>query len=142
MSYRNKWKQSRLRHGHTFWNHAKGRIDHTPEYGAYQDAKQRCTNPNIKSYENYGGRGIEFRFASFEEFLEALKTPDNPTGLRPVGELENGRALYSLDRIDNDGHYERGNIRWATKPQQQQNRRPIKPLGVQKVPLVSYSEAA
>jgi hypothetical protein len=98
-----------------------------PEYTAYQTAKYRCTNPAAKSWDNYGGRGIEFRFNSFEEFIDALKTSDNPSGMRPEGADENGYSLYSLDRIDNDGHYEVkdgvSNIRWATRSQQIRNQR-------------------
>ena len=57
----------------------------------YRWAKARCNNPNVKSYSDYGGRGIEFKFTSYGEFLDAL-------GPRPLG--------YTLDRINNDGHYE------------------------------------
>ena len=71
----------------------------TPEYHAYTDAQQRCLNPNNPGYPYYGGRGIEFRFNSFEEFFAELGTKASP-------DLE-------LDRIDNDGHYEVGNVRWT-----------------------------
>lgn len=80
----------------------------TAEYEAYTAAKQRCVNPRRKEFPNYGGRGIEFRFTCFEQFFAEL-------GPRPEG--------MSLDRINNDGHYEPGNVRWTTKKQQQQNRR-------------------
>ena len=89
---------SRLRHGMT----------HTPEYTAFSNAKNRCTNPNFDFWKDYGGRGIEFRLASFEEFFAHI-------GSRPTPE-------HSLDRIDNDGHYEVGNIRWATREEQLANR--------------------
>lgn len=82
---------------------------HTPEYAAYCDAKTRCTNPRKCNYKNYGGRGIQFKFTSFEEFLACI-------GHRPPG--------YSLDRYpDNDGNYEPGNVRWATGVKQRSNRR-------------------
>lgn len=79
------------------------------EYCAYTSAKQRCTNPNNPGYKNYGGRGIEFRFKSFEEFYAEV-------GPRPSPEL-------TLDRINNDGHYEPGNLRWATWSQNLNNQR-------------------
>ncbi len=79
-----------------------------PERIAYANAKYRSTNPNDRKWENYGGRGIRFLFDSFDEFLKEL-------GPRPEG--------LSLDRIDNDGNYEPGNVRWATPSQQNSNRR-------------------
>lgn len=81
-----------------------------PTYRAYKAAKNRCTNPNNAAYKWYGGRGIEFRFNSFNELVEDI-------GERPDASL-------SLDRINNDGHYEKGNIRWATREQQIKNKRP------------------
>src|SRR6266481_5932352 len=47
-------------------------MSRTPEYQTYSSAKQRCTNPNGTQWKYYGGRGIQFRFASFEEFLAEL----------------------------------------------------------------------
>jgi len=82
---------------------------HSPEHRAYFHAKNRCQNPNDTSYDRYGERGIEFRFASFEEFYEEM-------GDRPSD-------LHSLERIDNDGHYEVGNLKWATGREQGQNKR-------------------
>jgi hypothetical protein len=83
----------------------------TPEYASFHAAKSRCTNPNHRQYKDYGGRGIKFLFDSFEDFYEAL-------GPRPKG--------MSVDRIDPDGHYEKGNVRWATSKQQAKNRRSSK----------------
>ena len=77
----------------------------------YDGAKERCNNKNHISFQNYGGRGIEFRFNSFTEFLDEL-------GPRPVG--------YSLDRINNDGHYEVGNVRWSSLKDQALNRNNLK----------------
>lgn len=71
-------------------------------------AKSRCQNLQLPCWPDYGGRGIEFRFTSFEEFYICL-------GPRPPG--------YTLDRIDNDGHYEKGNVRWATRQEQNLNKR-------------------
>lgn len=82
--------------------------DCTSEYNAYHSASQRCENPRNKAWKDYGGRGILFRFASFNQFIEHM-------GLKPRPDL-------SIDRINNDGHYEVGNCRWATDEQQANNR--------------------
>jgi hypothetical protein len=79
-----------------------------PTYLSYKAAQQRCRNPNHSHYRHYGGRGVQFRFASFEEFLAEV-------GKRPEGS--------TIERIDNDGHYEKGNVRWATNQQQGNNKR-------------------
>jgi hypothetical protein len=79
------------------------------EYIAYYGAIARCRNPNATGYEYWGGRGIEFRFKSFEEFLADV-------GMRPS-------VHHSLDREDVNGHYEPGNVRWVTRGVQNQNRR-------------------
>lgn len=71
-------------------------------------AKQRCENPSDQSYNDYGGRGIKM-LLTFEEFFAEV-------GLRTS-------RLHSIDRIDNDGNYERDNLRWATRSQQQRNKR-------------------
>jgi hypothetical protein len=83
-----------------------------PTYQAWLNMKKRCTKPNCKDWEYYGGRGIkvcERWLHSFENFLE------------DVGERPEGR---SLDRYpNNDGNYEPGNVRWATRSEQMSNRR-------------------
>lgn len=88
--------------------HHEAHKNTTPEYAAYSRAKGRCNNRNNKYFRYYGGRGIEFRFDSYENFLKEV-------GRRPTGD-------YSLDRINTNGHYEAGNLRWATKDQQINNR--------------------
>lgn len=83
----------------------------TPEYESFNAAKKRCNPLRKDKFPDHAGRGIEFRFNSFEEFLAEV-------GSRPEPKFD-----YSLDRIDNDGHYEPGNVKWATKKQQARNRR-------------------
>jgi hypothetical protein len=80
----------------------------TPEYRAYRGAKDRCRRKTYWLWHRYGGRGIQFRFKSFAEFFKELGTRPSPK--------------HSLDRINNDGHYEAGNVRWATALQQRHNR--------------------
>ena len=67
------------------------------ERKAFDEARRRCSNPE---HVNYGARGIEFRFLNFLHFL------------REVGARPSEDAI--LDRIDVNGHYECGNVRWVT----------------------------
>jgi hypothetical protein len=81
----------------------------TGTYSSYSGAKGRCNNvKDTVHYPDYGGRGIEFKFKSFQEFVEHI-------GPRPDG--------MSLDRINNDGNYEVGNVRWANAETQRANQR-------------------
>jgi hypothetical protein len=96
-------------------------LSKTPEMYAYWAAKNRCENPEHPSYGNYGGRGIQFRFADFDEFFAEV-------GPRPTDRDARGKAIYSLDRIRNNEHYETGNLRWTTKSQQMKNSRAKPPI--------------
>lgn len=88
-------------------------LSRTKEYHAWKAARDRCLNPNNAYYKDYGGRGITMHpewQESFEAFLEHI-------GPCPSPEL-------SIDHINNDGHYEPGNLRWATRKQQRASQRP------------------
>lgn len=84
-------------------------------FGAWNTMKQRCSNTKCQKYQSYGGRGIivceEWKnsFQAFYDYVSKLPHFD-----------EKG---YSLDRINNDGNYEPGNVRWATTKDQNNNRR-------------------
>ena len=96
-----------LSHGH-----AK-RKKVSPTYVSWRSMKSRVLNPNHRSFKHYGGRGIsitpEFLGKNgFKNFLAYM-------GERPAG--------TTLDRIDSDGNYERGNMRWVDQRVNQRNRR-------------------
>ena len=82
----------------------------TATYHAWNGMINRCTQPKMKHYKHYGGRGISVcpEWRDFRNFLRDM-------GPRPEG--------MSLDRINNDGNYEPGNCRWTTREEQRRNRR-------------------
>jgi hypothetical protein len=80
-------------------------------YQAWESVIWRCTNPNGDSYPRYGLRGItvcDRWLNSFEAFFQDVGLPPS--------------KAHSIDRLDNDGHYEPGNVRWATQTEQSNNR--------------------
>lgn len=97
-----------LRTPHSTHNEA-GRHQ-TKEYRTWSAIKTRCTNPNHKDWNSYGGKGVRMHkpwMNSFETFLRDVGRAPSPT--------------HSIDRIDSSKHYAPGNVRWATAKQQGQN---------------------
>ena len=96
---------SSIRHGHDRKNNV------SKEYRAWQSMKSRCYNLNNVSFKNYGGRGIKVCDKWLDDF-EAF--------LIDVGEAPSSE--HSLDRINNNSHYEPGNVKWSTAEEQNQNK--------------------
>lgn len=95
------FRDKRVRHG----------MRHTPEYEIWYAMLRRCNDPRNPGYPNYGGRGIKVceRWLSFENFI------------RDVGRRQ--KATDTLEREDNDGDYEPGNVHWAPRCVNNNNRR-------------------
>ena len=86
----------------------------TPIYNLWQHIKLRCFNPEYAGYENYGGRGITIcdewlNFQAFYDYISKLE--------------QCGEEGYTIDRIDVNGNYEPGNVRFAFRRAQSRNKR-------------------
>lgn len=99
-----------------------------PCYKKWQDMVQRCENPNHVSYKNYGGRGIKIHpeLRAWKDWISYVET------------LENYSSELSLDRLDNNVGYQKGNLRWVTMNVQIANQR-FSGKGFNKYTGVNYS---
>lgn len=86
----------------------------TPEYYSWKSMMERCYYPKHKSYLNYGGRGITVcdSWHTFNNYLTYLPS----LGPKPS-------PKHTPDRIENNGNYEPGNMKWSDKGEQARNRR-------------------
>lgn len=85
-------------------------LSNTPLYWVWHQLVERCNNPKNPAFKHYGARGISVceRWLHFSNFVKDM-------GERPEG--------LEIDRMDNDGNYEPGNCRWATRKEQLENKR-------------------
>lgn len=87
-----------------------------PLYARWKGMKQRCLNPKSRKYKSYGARGITIYEQWIKSFPAFLKYIEENLSYPPP-------PRYSIDRINNNGNYEPGNIRWADYQMQMSNRR-------------------
>jgi hypothetical protein len=99
-------RRSPKKHGHT-----SRTLGATSEYSAWKAMRQRCENPNNRSWKDYGGRGITVcdRWHTFSNFLQDM-------GKKPSPNL-------SIERVENNSGYTKENCIWATKRVQNRNKR-------------------
>ncbi len=86
------------------------------EWHSWRSMIQRCS-PGSVDFPYYGARGITV----CEQWRHSFATFFADMGLRPTPQ-------HSLDRIDNNGNYEPGNCRWATRTEQMRNTRGVRLL--------------
>ena len=110
--YRNsiRGKRKRKQYAEMYRTTVDGHLRHI-----FSAMKQRCNDPGQKAYKNYGGRGVEVCFESADDFVNYV-----------VNELQIDPRNLQIDRIDNDGNYEPGNIRFVTRRENNENKRPRK----------------
>lgn len=98
-----------FRPGHFSARRSHGR-SYSPEFKIWAAMKSRCANPRNRKYPRYGGRGIRV----CEQWANSFSTFAKDMGPRPSME-------HSIDRVNNDGHYEPSNCRWTTSREQAAN---------------------
>ena len=93
-----------------------------PLYRTWASMLQRCENPRDSRCPDYGDRGIKV-CAEWHDPRAFIAWIEENIGPRPEGRTAGGRPAYTLNRADNDGHYEPDNVEWADWKRQTLNRR-------------------
>ncbi len=90
-------------------------------YSVWGEMKTRCNNNKHKSYKNYGGRGIKVskEWHTFENFRDDMYS----IYLKHIEDF--GRKNTSIERLNNDGNYCKSNCTFATRAEQNKNKRNI-----------------
>lgn len=105
--------------------------DH-PLFRIWSHMRERCERPRCRTFHNYGGRGIRVceRWQTFWNFVADMGERPSPS--------------HQLDRIDVNGHYEPGNVRWVTTMEQARNRRTTRLVTFrgETLPLVDWAARA
>jgi len=94
-------------------------LSKNPLYGCWANIKARCYDPANPGFERYGARGIKLAPQWENDRLRFIRDV-----LVEIGEKPD--CMMTLERIDNNGDYAPGNLRWATIEQQMLNSRPTK----------------
>ena len=95
----------------------EGGNENHPLYTRWLSMLQRCNNKNNKNYKNYGGRGIIYH----KDFNDFVKYVNYVTSLPNYD--KNKLNVLSLDRVNNNGNYTYGNLRWTNRSIQTINQR-------------------
>ena len=105
--YYKKNKHAANLHSYEYYRTVKGRLRRT-----FASMKHRCENPEYAQFKYYGGRGIKCLFKSSEEFVNYV-----------INELKIDPRGLQVDRKNNNGHYEPGNVQFVTAKENALNRR-------------------
>lgn len=94
-------------------NNVSHGLSQHPMYKTWNGMMTRCYNDSHRYYHRYGGRGISV-CDEWQDVVVFISDIHSILGDRPAG--------YTLDRVDNDGNYSPGNVRWASPLEQSNNK--------------------